>query len=808
MKSLAVFIALLPISGTDTISSLPPDACVYDEQEEIVKLIKALEDDEIQVRDDATKKLIAIGEPALKDLRKAAQSSDADVKHRANAIIATIEVKRSMPFSPKLMGWYPSIYEEIGQNNTSVGLHNIFCKITEWDQNNNRRLHDIDNQDIAHLVKLMCQDKYMGLSDDDKLNIVNRVKGTNGSGQGEIIYQAISYLIPFLTEENGALHDTAALVISYDQSKEMAELLLPLLQDKNPYVRVTAMRALGFNFTEYTQEIDNLLSDKNDHVRMATVGTLTSLHETRYGKRIAVMLSDESADVRCAAIEYLQSTQPAPTSIDAISPLLKDNDPYVRSGAIKALGVLGARHTAPDIAALLKDEDSAVRLCAALALGELKAREFAKEIALLLKDDEEMTRMEAVHALGELKAIEYVKELLPLLNGDNEIVYVTLLTLRKMRARGIMKDILPLLKKHDAILQSIALSIIADTGSAEDCKDIIPLLNDPARHVYTRAFKTIGKMMGKGAEKDILPYLKDQERRLVAVSTLAQIDATGAAKEIAPMLNVEEDIETREFAIQALGIFKAREYARNIAPFIDDEDQDLRFNAITTLGDMGASEYGDKLASLLKKSKEEEGVDDETVCTLLTALGKIGNRSNIDSIAKYLGSPSSSVQCAAALALCKLGGKEYAPKLIPLLFDTDDYAISCAAMETLCRLKAVETIGEIRSRTKAGTFTPYSVMAVGALGTKDDENLLLSLFKDNVLNIRPSATIALIELGCRGSIPSEKIPEIVEELKSMLASDQSESVMSRIENGLRQLGMTQEDIDIFKELNSIENEGD
>ncbi len=59
--------------------------------QDISELVAKLSDDDIRVREDATQKLILLGEPALEAVKKAVASEEAEVRERATRIVRDIE---------------------------------------------------------------------------------------------------------------------------------------------------------------------------------------------------------------------------------------------------------------------------------------------------------------------------------------------------------------------------------------------------------------------------------------------------------------------------------------------------------------------------------------------------------------------------------------------------------------------------------------------------------------------------------------------------------------------------------------------
>ena len=79
-------VAVLLANPVPTLAT-PPDA------PEIEQLIQQLGNPKFAEREAATKRLSAIGEPALEALKKATENTDAEVRRRAGDIVAGIEKK-------------------------------------------------------------------------------------------------------------------------------------------------------------------------------------------------------------------------------------------------------------------------------------------------------------------------------------------------------------------------------------------------------------------------------------------------------------------------------------------------------------------------------------------------------------------------------------------------------------------------------------------------------------------------------------------------------------------------------------------
>ena len=156
----------------------------------------------------------------------------------------------------------------------------------------------------------------------------------------------------------------------------------PALKDKNPAVRVAAIRAMGWHGE--ANLLIEALQDDNADVRLVAAQHLGAQGPEGERRAAALVgaLKDAHAGVRREAAETLCWI--GPESAPALYHALTDPDPRVRAGAALALGDVGgpkqgrvraqgeAQRVLPLLSKLLGDEDAEVRRNAADTLKVLR----------------------------------------------------------------------------------------------------------------------------------------------------------------------------------------------------------------------------------------------------------------------------------------------------------------------------------------------------------------------------------------------------------------------------------------------------
>ncbi|QNJ19044.1 PBS lyase HEAT-like repeat domain-containing protein [Synechococcus sp. A18-25c] len=179
-------------------------------------------------------------------------------------------------------------------------------------------------------------------------------------------------------------------------------LLLPLLGETCPVVRMSAVYALGRNpSTQAVQALLTLLQvDSNAYVRKATAWSLGNYSDAPVLNPLIRALQVDVAAVRLWASVSLAeagSTSPAKADLAAGQLLLSlkiDSEPVVRSNCIWALGRLHDMLVKPRqeevvecfVAALLKDPETAVRDEARTALEQLDNPDLVDRLQTLLDE--------------------------------------------------------------------------------------------------------------------------------------------------------------------------------------------------------------------------------------------------------------------------------------------------------------------------------------------------------------------------------------------------------------------------------------
>ncbi len=259
-------------------------------------------------------------------------------------------------------------------------------------------------------------------------------------------------------------------------------------------------------------DLVRFLEDEDPAVRSAALRALGALRAAETLPRIYPLLAGAAVNDRHDAAAALGEIGD-PASAPRLVPLLADESPLLRARAAAALARLQARDRATDIARLLEDRDPQVRKHAARALGELQAREQSPRLAALLRDPEWTAKTAAAVALGELRAVEAVPDLVLLLRDPDRYVRETAASvLATLEPKAVIARLLPLLGDPEARARAEALSLLRELGAKESAAEIARRLSDPEAQIRALAARALGDLGTAATGARLLPLLEDAHR--------------------------------------------------------------------------------------------------------------------------------------------------------------------------------------------------------------------------------------------------------------------------------------------------------
>ena len=240
-----------------------------------------------------------------------------------------------------------------------------------------------------------------------------------------------------LQEKYEGLGGRAARALGYYNGEDKEEkivnpLITALLKNHDADIRANAVYALVFQFIKKARNAIILaLDDVNEKVRIRAayclklVGRKTLEEENEDSAKLSKLFNDENTDVRIDALWTFGSIRKNPTSeeVTQLINLLKDENPYIRWGAARALGFLKAKSALSALIQMVWDEKYvypwAYAIWAAVQIepvfSEVVKENGWEDVYIKdLQDDDAGKRVRATEILGKIgteKSLPVLKEL-------------------------------------------------------------------------------------------------------------------------------------------------------------------------------------------------------------------------------------------------------------------------------------------------------------------------------------------------------------------------------------------------------------
>ena len=520
-------------------------------QDDPAALVEKLRSESIEVREAATKRLKELGKSARPALERVEKDPDAEVAARATYLLRILQLKDEL--TPTLQRLIPDVVERLakgpGPNWTAV-----FLEATATDDQGNRKLQDIERQDLIPLA-------------------ANAIRGAVKSDEKlKVCWVSSNWrLKSALPEMQKLLSDPESLVrLStlgwYVQlgGRDAAGDVAELLKDDHVQVRAYAAGHLRYIGTKsQIAELQAALKDQDQLVQLYAAEALGKLGDRTAVSSILPFLDTRHGGFAAMALGNLGCKE----HVDKVAALLSDDKS--RMLAMYALDLLDARDRAETVAKYVDVVGPGTPGHAAMVLGNWKARAYADRIGSLVKDKKEGVYTLAVMALGHMGDPRQAKVLVPMLkNSSDNLRADAAEALERLDARDCAGEIATLLKDpdtHARVKGTLALGKLTSRFREADRKvwmeALRPLEKDPSEVVRFAASISLLRLGGKSLteQRDIVRRLDsvwfEYRTALVAecILALTQVHESGGYEKLIREIELKRPIESPDSPAATLG---------------------------------------------------------------------------------------------------------------------------------------------------------------------------------------------------------------------------------------------------------------
>ena len=568
-----------------------------------------------------------------------------------------------------------------------------------------------------------------------------------------------------LASDDSVVRHDAVIRLGECSSKKAIELLVGLLMDNSPTIKDEAVNSLiSIGGEDVAEFVIPLFYDKEVYVSNISVEVLGRLGEVAL-PRLCGVLSETDDDVLKYAIDVIGvigSTEP----VASLVPLLKHENPNIRSATAVTLGKLKATEAIDNLVLLLSDDDEWVRFSTLEAIGAIGGTDVAEKLLSIFKAVD-ISRIAALDALSQLAEPTDTGKVMQVVSAPGVASVLSIETVVRFieKFEGHLSD------QDNAVFLHILLPRLAD-GTVDEINDIFrglaslkdktaldALLIFAGTQSYdevTRAFLKDAIVALAGIDKITVAMNEYPLQSLTIVEALAELKDPATVESLLTLLNNKPDKKVKSAVIEALGNIGTPNTFDILVDALGDGESKVRKKAAAALGSLG---------------------DKRAVAPLLEFL----LRAVYDDVKEVIGK-----------SLSELGGEEVEASYVSLL-DNEDMTIRVVGIEGLGSLHTdgakkslIETLGssdhKIRSECvrALGTYEGGDIStiltaalsdkekdvrmgAIEALGARGEEALLLCALNDEDMWIRFKVANIFVE---------KKVPQSEDKLVELLGTDE------------------------------------
>jgi len=221
-----------------------------------------------------------------------------------------------------------------------------------------------------------------------------------------------------LKDGAGLVRATVLIGLGQSGDRSLVPMIEPLLKDEQHLVQIAAARALyALGHKEYWARLEQGAKSQEGYERGAAIRAFGELDDRRAIPILEKTISDDQPSIRAAAIASLGKLK-APESLPTLNAVLFNKNPALRSEAAVSMGYFEQHQVVTPLTRALADSNPGVQAAVVASLLRVGAPySVAKDtVQQLLNDQNPAIRSLAVKALGNGKGRDVIATLILALN--------------------------------------------------------------------------------------------------------------------------------------------------------------------------------------------------------------------------------------------------------------------------------------------------------------------------------------------------------------------------------------------------------
>jgi len=289
---------------------------------------------------------------------------------------------------------------------------------------------------------------------------------------------------------NQEANERAALfkVIGEIADESSVDDLIARIEGKDPVSRMHIINVLArFNLPQVRQAVEKQVKDNNKFIRSAALSALGQMDGPYDMPLLCSMLRDPEIEVQNKAVDVVVKAN-HPDTVRFLVDVLKDENEYARRAAVEVLNAVGTSKSVKFLLEVIADSDWWVRTRAADALGKIGGPRVVDAVLELVKDDNQDIRRAAIEILNQTKDERAVAQLIEATKDTDWWVSERAVdALAEIGSTKAVPRLVEMLGTAEPKSLPTVIRAIGKVGSAKNVEQLLPLLQRAEPQVQAEA---------------------------------------------------------------------------------------------------------------------------------------------------------------------------------------------------------------------------------------------------------------------------------------------------------------------------------
>ncbi|MEZ6123830.1 MAG: HEAT repeat domain-containing protein [Planctomycetaceae bacterium] len=535
-----------------------------------------------------------------------------------------------------------------------------------------------------------------------------------------------------------------------------------VVQDSSPVIRLPNPDQKGHNIPQTAPQDANTATDVDTAVSsQSSVTSRVSAEElaSRQNLRIALdrLKSASAAATQALLKEQTAIPQKPPRLLSKLIDRLdavkaKDHEEIVRR-----LRAIGKTHSPSAIEVLQlysERKQVPIRRCCAECLGGIQHARAAVALIAMVTDSSTDVSDEAVLALlklGNPVTIPVVLAFALISTRNRSVVHDLIVNLKTDEQAALNRPLQDLLRRKDVDVAALAIALLARTTGSEHFQTFVRFLKHPEPQIRAAALDALVQTGEKQSVRFLNAAITDTNAgvRAVAAAGMGKISSPRSCSLLCEALK-DSDVSVRRAVARTLCHFEDKSIGPVVSRHLKKEtDPDVIEHLLEIAGKSGAEE------ALITLRRFLEGDDLQLKYRAISALRRLKNPKAAGMLAPILNEHDEKSRRLAVEAVGYLGQKNVVPRLRELLKSDPEESVRAAAARALGELKDRESIRLLEeSLYDSRSVRSQAIIALGQIGDKSSLPAILAQLRDQAPEVRYHACNALGDMGEASAVSS------------------------------------------------------